>query len=53
MKTIKINNVPKNIKALAVRQTTEKKESFAPFLIVALMIGGTVLINYKYATGKI
>jgi len=53
MKTIKINNVPKNIKALAVRQTTERKESFTPFFIVALMIAGTVLINYKYATGKI
>jgi hypothetical protein len=49
----KINNVPQNIKALVVGQATEKKESLAPFIFVALMIGGTVLINYKYATGKI
>jgi hypothetical protein len=52
MKIVKINNVPKNIKALVVGQESQAQK-ITPFLIVALMIAGTVLINYKYATGKI
>ena len=52
MKVIKINNVPKNVRALVVGQESQTQK-LTPFFIVALMIGGMILINYKYATGKI
>ena len=52
MKIVKINNIPKNVKALVVGQESQAQK-YTPFFIVALMIGGTLLINYKYATGKI
>lgn len=52
MRTIKINNVPKNISALVVGEETQAQR-LTPIAIVALMIGGMVLINYRYYTGKI
>ena len=56
MKVRKINNVPRNISALVVGKDTpeqaEKSINVLKFIIIAVL-AGTVILNYKYYTGKI
>lgn len=54
MKIIKINNIPSNIGAYVVGNETKtsKNDKIAMFIFVSMILG-TILINYRYSTGKI
>lgn len=52
----KINNVPRNLKVQVRKMSDpnqEKTQRNASILILALMVSSMVLLNYKYAKGKL